>query len=83
MLTTNIEPIQFEGKTATRIVTRVDFYDMQAQRCNLFFKATNDEDGAYYIETWQVPESVLENWGTDDMVLVQALADDKGFTIIN
>jgi hypothetical protein len=82
MLTTNIEPILFEGKIATRLLTRIDFYDMQAQRCNLFFKVANDRDGAYYIETWDVPPSVLENWGTDDAVIVQALAENKGFTII-
>jgi len=82
MLTTHIEPILFEGKIATQLLTRIDFYDMQSQRCNLFFKVSNSEDGAYYIETWEVPQSVLVNWGTDDNVIVQALAENKGFTII-
>ena len=82
MLRTNIEPILYEGKIATQIATRVDMYDMQAQRCILFFKLTNDTDGAYFVDTWQVPPSVLADWGVDDTVLVQALADEKGFTII-
>ena len=72
----------FEGKIATRLMTAICFYDMKAQRCNLVFKVANDEDGAYYVETWKVPPSVLENWGTDDTIIIQALADDKGFTII-
>lgn len=82
MLRTNIEPILYEGKVATRILTRVDLYDMRAQRCILYFKMANDEDGAYHIETWEVPSTILSGWGTDDAVLVQALADEKGFAII-
>ena len=83
MLATNIEPVLFEGEIATQLLTRVTFYDMMAQRCSLYFKAVNDSKGAYYTETWEVPPSVLANWGTDDTILVQALADDKGFTIIS
>ena len=82
MLRSNIEPVLFKDKIATLILARVDFYDLQGQRCILFFKAANNEDGAYYTETWEVPSTTLENWGTDDTILLQALADEKGFVLI-
>lgn len=82
MLRANIESILYEGKTATQVGARVSSYDMKGRNCELVYKMINEEDGAYYIGTWKVtPTSVLESWGTDDTVLIQALADDKGFTI--
>ena len=82
MLITYIEPILFYGKIANQISTRVNYYDMKSKRCYIYLKVSNETDGVYYTETWEVPEEILINWGTDDMVIVQALANDKGFTII-
>lgn len=85
MLTATIEPILFEGKIADHFSARLTFYDLLANKCELFVKVISyiEEAGAYYTETWNVPESVLQNWGTDDTILLQAYADEKGFTIIS
>jgi hypothetical protein len=34
-----------------------------------------------YSETYKLAPSVLQSWGTDDKVIVQAVASDKGLTI--
>jgi len=82
-LVANIEPILFEGKMADSFSARVTYYDLLAKNCEMFIKVVSniEQAGAYYTETWQVPEATLQNWGADDTVLLQAYADEKGFTI--
>lgn len=81
MLSANILPTIFEGKTITKLFVRIDYYDLESRFCYAFYKAYNDKDGAYFVDNWQVPEDVLQNWGSDDSVIIQSLADDKNLTI--
>lgn len=81
MLIAYTEPMLYQDKIATKLLARVTFYDLRAKRCELFVKVSNETDGSYYTEDWSVPESVLGTWGTDDTVLLQSYADEKGFII--
>lgn len=83
MLSASISPTVFEGKTITKLFVRIDYYDLKSRFCHAFYKAYNDNDGAYFVGRWQVPENVVQNWGSDDSVIIQALADDKNLTIIS
>jgi len=81
MMCANIDPVIYEGKTITKLFVYIKFYDLQSKKCNLLYKAYNDVDGAYYVDHWQVPEEVLNNWGIDDSIIVYALAEEKNLTI--
>lgn len=81
MLSANISPTIFEGKTITKLFVRINYYDLKSRFCYAFYKAYNDDDGAYFVGNWQVPEDIVQNWGSDDSIIIQALADDKNLTI--
>lgn len=81
MLIAHTEPLLYQDKIATKLLARVTFYDLRARRGEMFIKVSNETDGSYYTEYWSIPQSVLENWGTDDTILLQAFANEKGFII--
>ena len=74
-------PSTVEGETIHKVGARILIYDLDSSRCEVYFKLFNEDGGAYYVETWTPPLSVLENWGTDDTIIFQAIADYKGFTL--
>lgn len=82
MLKANVEPKECEGEIAYQLWAEVSYYDLGAGGCKLRYKLINENGGAYFVDFWYVePESVLQNWGTDDTTLIQTLADYKGLTI--
>ena len=82
MLVANIEPVQYFNETAVQVGAAVMSYDMVAQNCTLYWALFNGDGSVIYNDKWDVtPISVLESWGTDDSILLQALADEKGFVI--
>jgi len=73
----NIEPVTVVDKTADKLGAKVS-YDL-INDCQVTWTLFGETE--LYTGTWKAPEDVLATWGTDDKVLVQALADAKGFTI--
>lgn len=70
-----------EGEIIHKVGARILIYDLDSSRCEVYFKLFNEDGGAYHIETWIPSPSILQNWGTDDIVIFQAIADYKGFTL--
>lgn len=70
-----------EGHTLKYVGARVLLYDLDSQRCEVHFKLFDEDFMVFYLETWNVPSQFLENWGTDDIVIFEAIADYKGFTL--
>lgn len=82
MLIANTEPIQYFNETAVQVGATVMAYDMVAQNCTLYYVLLDSNESVIYNDKWEVtPTSVLEQWGTDDTILLQALANDKGYII--
>jgi hypothetical protein len=81
-----IEPTTYKGKIINNFSVKVTYYDLLSRNCELYIKiASNigENTGVFFTETWKVPEIVLQNWGIDDTILLQAYADEKEFTIIS
>jgi len=75
------EPSLVEGNIIEKVGARVLLYDLDSRRCEVLFKLINSEGMVFCMETWDVPSTVLENWGYDDTAIFQAIADYKGFTL--
>ena len=81
MVKIETNPTLVEGEIVNRVGARITLYDLDSNRCEIYFKLFNEDNGAYYAETWSPPTNILQNWGTDDAVIFQAIADYKGFTL--
>ena len=81
MVKIETNPTLVEGEIVNRVGARIVNYDLDSNRCEVHFKLMCDTVGAYYVENWSIPTSILENWGTDDNIIFQAIADYKGFTL--
>ena len=80
-LIANIEPVSFFNETATQLGCYVSFYDLNASNCILYWWLYDENQSVISNANWDVPFSVIEQWGTDDTVLIESLAAEKGFTI--
>lgn len=84
MLTANIQPTGYLGDTCHKIFGKVNYYDLEATNCELYFKFINSEGSAYAIETWIVePSEALNNWGTDDTYVFNLYLSGKNFELIS
>jgi hypothetical protein len=81
MVKIETNPTLVEGEIVNRVGARIVNYDLDSNRCEVYFVLMCDTVGAYYVENWSIPTSILENWGTDDNIIFQAIADYKGFTL--
>ena len=81
MVKIETNPTLVEGQIVNRVGARIFNYDLDSNRCEVYFALMNNDIGGYYSETWDIPSSVLNNWGTDDTIIFQAIADYKGFTL--
>ena len=81
-LTVNIEPVKIISQTGVKLTAYIINYDLQSQNCILYWYISDINDNNIYSGNYTVPQSVLENWGHDDFIIIQSLVNDKGFTII-
>ena len=81
MVKIETNPTLVEGEIIYKVGARISLYDLDSNRCEIYFKLFNEDGGVYYVETWLPSPSILQNWGTDDTVIFQAIADYKGFTL--
>jgi len=83
MLTVQINPVQIMNQQGTQLSTYIIHYDLDAQNCTAFWMLKDSNGNRLYEGNYNVPVDVLINWGSDDNVIIQAVADGLGFTIIN
>lgn len=82
MLCANILPAKYNLITIQKFCGIISYYDMESKQCELFYKYFNENFGVFGTGKWKVePNSVIENWGIDDTVILQAFADYMGYTI--
>jgi len=74
-------PTIVEGHTIKYVGARIQTYDLDSRRCEILFKLFDEDYMSFHSEVWNPDESVLQNWGIDDTVIFQAIADYKGFTL--
>jgi hypothetical protein len=82
-LSANITPVQIVNQTANILSTYVINYGLNSTNCETYWWLTNESGAVIYEGKWDVPQEVLATWGTDDTVIIDALAEAKGFTIIS
>lgn len=82
-LVANITPVQITNSTATILSTYVTRYGLNSMNCTTYWWLTNETEAVIYEGNWDVPQEVLATWGTDDTVIIYALAEAKGFNIIS
>ena len=82
-LSANITPVQIVNQTANILSTYITSYGLNSTNCEAYWWLTNESGAVIYEGKWDVPQEVLSTWGTDDTVIIDALAEAKGFTIIS
>jgi hypothetical protein len=82
-LSANIIPVQIVNQTANILSTYITNYGLNSINCDAYWWLTNESGAVLYEGSWIIPQEVLATWGTDDTVIIDALAEAKGFTIIS
>jgi len=82
-LSANITPVQIVNQTANILSTYITSYGLNSTNCEAYWWLTNESQAVIYEGKWDVPQEVLATWGIDDTVIIDALAEAKGFTIIS
>jgi hypothetical protein len=80
-LVASITPVSILNKQAIYLSAYVLRYDLQSKDCKVRYELLSTGSGLLYSEDYDVPESVLATWGTDDRVIIQSVATDKNLTI--
>lgn len=80
-LNIQIEPVQILNKTGITVNAYVIMYD--GVNCRLYWWLT-DSDGNKLIDgNYDVPDTIISNWGIDDSIILNSLVTDNNFQIIN
>lgn len=82
-LIVNIEPVMVINQTATQLGASIVSYDLKGKYCFLNWWLLDADNKKIYSDNYKVPESVLASWGTDDDVIINAVAASQGINIIN
>lgn len=80
-LKATITPVSILNEQAVYLSTYVIRYDLQATNCKVRYDLLNISGSLLYSEDYDVPPSVLANWGVDDKVIIQSVASAKNLTI--
>lgn len=80
-LIASITPVSILNRQASYVRVSILRYDLQATECLVRYDLLDSTTAFVFSETYKLAPSVLQNWGTDDKVIVQAVASDKGLTI--
>jgi hypothetical protein len=82
MLIANIEPVQAPKGIGVKLGTTITFYDMKAKNVMVDYFLFNESMSYVDHRVLEITDpTVLENWGTDDTIIAQAVADIQGYTI--
>ena len=79
-----IEPVTITygstSYTATRLYAQINY---QVGSAPMFcpWSLTNDDDGIIWSGTAEITEEQIDNWGTDNMYIVNIIAEQAGVVI--
>lgn len=79
MLKVRIQPVTGFGKTAVFAGIRLMHYDLLSKNASCTFNLYEEEGEYFTTKVVNMTSDELENWGTDDMVLVDAILTKEGF----
>lgn len=81
-LTAQIEPVIIFNESGTILCCDIIHYDLVQTSCEVNWWLLNENESQIYSARWFVPTDTLANWGEDDTIIINALAEALGFTII-
>lgn len=82
MVVANIEPITYNEFIINKIMFEVVYYDLNGSACTLRYKLIDNNGWAQYVDIWNVePFEIIQNWGSDDSVILDAFANTHGYVI--
>jgi hypothetical protein len=79
MLKVRIEPVTGFGKTAVFAGIRLMHYDLQFKHTSCTFNLYEEQGDYFTSKIVALSPEEVEGWGTDDMVLVDAILAKEGF----
>ena len=79
MLKVRIEPVTGFGKTAVFAGIRLMHYDLVSKHTSCTFNLYEEEGEYFTTKIVALTPEEVSNWGTDDMVLVDAILAKEGF----
>lgn len=82
-MTVDIKDVQILDKQANKLSARVIMYDLSGSSATVYWWLSNSESTNLYDGNCELGEEVVENWGLDDMVILEAVADKMGFEVIS
>jgi len=82
MLTANIQPVTVVNATATQLGAYIINYDLLSQNCLTYWCLLDQSGNNIWNSNFRVPPEVLADWGSNDLVILQSIADANGFVII-
>lgn len=82
-LTAQIEPVFFFHETGTTLCCDIIQYDLLGINCQAQWWLLNNDGHRIHWETIFIPQEIINGWGTDDNVIIQSIANIKGFVIIS
>ena len=80
-LLASITPVSILTKQASYLRASIARYDLKATECYVKYDLLTSSGEQIYSESYKLSPSVLQTWGTDDKVIIQAIASDRGMTI--
>ena len=80
-LVASISPVPVINKQAIYLNAYILRYDLQSTYCTARYNLLGVSGSLLFSEDYEVPPEVLATWGTDDKVIIQSIAADKGLTI--
>lgn len=84
MLIANIEPVYAPKGIGVKLGVTIVFYDMKAQNVVVDYFLFNENMSYVDHRKLEISDpNILNNWGTDDTIIAQAVADIQGYTIIS
>lgn len=79
MMKVRIQPVTGFGKTAVFAGIRLMHYDLASKNASCTFNLYEEEGEYFTTKVVNLTSEELENWGTDDMVLIDAILDKESF----
>lgn len=82
MLIAQITPINILNKQGVYLGCRVKSYDL-VSKCSVIYYIFSSTGDILLSESETIDSTVVSTWGTNDKVIIEAVAQSKGLTILN
>jgi hypothetical protein len=87
MNTRTIEPIEIWSPGGQRAVNEISIHDFYGYKFdngvgNVDYTLKNSNGETYYTGTVEVPANIIQQWGEDDSIIWDYVADTLGLTLI-